>query len=64
MNLIVLGGSCLIYHDPTKFVLILALESLDNLLGFVWLEIHFQIIDDVSIRCRRETEVDLGVRIV
>ena len=64
MNLIVLGGSCLVNHDTTKFMFILALQRLDYFVGLIWLKIHCQVIDDVGVWCRRETEVDFGLWIV
>ena len=43
---------------------ILALQCFDYFVGLIWLEVHFQVINDVVIwRCRK-TKVDFGVRVV
>ena len=64
VNLIILRGSRLVDHNPTKFMLVLTLQRLDDFIGFVWLEVHFRIVDNVGIWRCRETQVDFGVRIV
>ena len=43
-------------------MLVLTLQRLDDLVGFIWLEVHLRIGDDVR-RCRK-TQVDFGIRIV
>lgn len=61
VDLIILRVSCLVDHDTAK-LLVLALQRLDDFVGFTWLEIHFRV-----IRCiwrRRKTKVDLSLRIV
>ena len=64
LNLVVLGGCRLVDHDATKRMLILTLQCLDYFVSLIWLEVHFQVIDDVVIwRCRK-TKVDFGVRVV
>ena len=64
LDLIVLGGSCLVDHNTTKYMLILALQCHNQFLGLIRLEVHFQVIDDVGIwRCGK-TEIDFGVRVV
>ena len=45
-------------------MLVLTLQGLDDLVGFIWLEVHFRIVDNVSTwRCRK-TQVDFGIRVV
>ena len=45
-------------------MLVLTLQRLDDLVGFIWLEVHFRIVDNVGTwRCRK-TQVDFGIRII
>ena len=45
-------------------MLVLTLQRLDDLVGFIWLEVHLRIVDNISTwRCRK-TQVYFGIRIV
>ena len=45
-------------------MLVLTLQRLDDLVGFIWLEVHFRIVDNIGIWRCRETQVNFGVPIV
>ena len=64
VDLIFLRESGLVDHNPTKFMLVLTLQRPDDFVGFIWIEVHFRIGDNVGIWRRRKTQVDFGVRIV
>ena len=64
VDLIIQRRSRLVDHNPAKCMLVLTLQRLDDLVGFVWLEVHFRIVDNVGTWRCRETQVDFGVGIV
>ena len=64
VDLVILGISCLKDHDTAKLMLVLALQRVNDLVGFVRLEIHLRVVDNVGIWRRGKTQVDFGVRIV
>ena len=58
VDLVILEECCLIDHDTANFMLVLALQRLDEFIGFMWLEVPVRV-----VRCiwrRGRTMVDFG----